>query len=269
MNYIIESWCCKLSCGIYKIENKISSKVYIGQSINIERRWKRHISSSKNENNKYYNSELYIDFRKYSINSFNFEIIEYCENDIKILHEREKYWIEYYKAFEFGYNNSFGAGGTNKLYKNYFKIVDDLKDNLLTYKEIANKYNISMQTLTAINTGRAWYHNIKYPIRESHKSEYQKIQGKNGYYKICERCGGYCDSHSQSNLCRKCFNEKKKSSFINESKIEEMKELLLTKSYDEIGVIYNITEAGVRKRCKIMGLPFRRKDLKEWRLKNK
>ena len=30
--------------GIYKIENKVNGKVYIGQSIDIEKRWKSHIS---------------------------------------------------------------------------------------------------------------------------------------------------------------------------------------------------------------------------------
>lgn len=41
---------CKV--GIYKIENKINKKVYIGQSINIEMRWKNHIRNyNLNKNN--------------------------------------------------------------------------------------------------------------------------------------------------------------------------------------------------------------------------
>ena len=32
--------------GIYKIENLINHKVYIGQSIHIERRWKEHCANS-------------------------------------------------------------------------------------------------------------------------------------------------------------------------------------------------------------------------------
>ena len=34
--------------GIYKIENKVNGKVYIGQSIDIEKRWKEHISCLNN-----------------------------------------------------------------------------------------------------------------------------------------------------------------------------------------------------------------------------
>ena len=35
-----------MTCGIYKIENKINGKVYIGQSIEIERRWQKHLNAS-------------------------------------------------------------------------------------------------------------------------------------------------------------------------------------------------------------------------------
>ena len=31
-----------MSIGIYKIENLITGKIYIGQSIHIERRWQEH-----------------------------------------------------------------------------------------------------------------------------------------------------------------------------------------------------------------------------------
>ena len=31
-----------MTCGIYKIENKESGKVYIGSSKNIEKRWEAH-----------------------------------------------------------------------------------------------------------------------------------------------------------------------------------------------------------------------------------
>ena len=40
--------------GIYQIKNNINGKMYIGKSIDIESRWKNHISVSKNpESSKY------------------------------------------------------------------------------------------------------------------------------------------------------------------------------------------------------------------------
>lgn len=36
-----------MTCGIYKIVNNINGKIYIGQSIDIERRWNAHIFKSK------------------------------------------------------------------------------------------------------------------------------------------------------------------------------------------------------------------------------
>jgi len=36
--------------GIYKITNKVNGKVYIGQSVDIERRWKEHRQRPFNSN---------------------------------------------------------------------------------------------------------------------------------------------------------------------------------------------------------------------------
>ena len=44
-----------MTCGIYKIENKINGKLYIGQSINIEERWKNHKTHYKINDEPLYN----------------------------------------------------------------------------------------------------------------------------------------------------------------------------------------------------------------------
>lgn len=90
--------------GIYKITNKINNKCYIGQSINIERRWKEHL-----------NDDIKLDraigkaFKKYGINNFTFEIIEICLEEQ--LDEKEIYWINYYNSYNNGYNMTLGGGG--------------------------------------------------------------------------------------------------------------------------------------------------------------
>ena len=70
--------------GIYKIENLINHKVYIGQSKDIERRWKYHRTRIYREEND--SLPLYRAFRKYGIENFSFNVIELCkieELDIK------------------------------------------------------------------------------------------------------------------------------------------------------------------------------------------
>lgn len=86
-----------MSCGIYKITNP-KGKIYIGQSINIEKRIESYkkLSGGKNQR-KLYNSLL-----KYSPKNHFFEIIELC--DRKLLNKRERYWQDFYDTLKTGLN---------------------------------------------------------------------------------------------------------------------------------------------------------------------
>jgi group I intron endonuclease len=87
-----------ISCGIYKITNKINGHSYIGLSKNIERRFSDHKNKAFNSNkDEDKNKVLYKAFRKYGLDNFNFEIIEECSEDL--LKEREIYWIKYYNTY--------------------------------------------------------------------------------------------------------------------------------------------------------------------------
>ena len=99
--------------GIYKIENKINGKVYIGQtSIDIEKRWRFHI-------NHEYNQHLKAAFKKYGISSFMFSVIHPINKDEYIdenylhlqLDELEKHYISQYESINSskGYNKKTGG----------------------------------------------------------------------------------------------------------------------------------------------------------------
>ena len=50
--------------------------VYIGSSIDVERRWRQHKEASINEKNHHYNYPLMIAFREFGIANFTFEVID-------------------------------------------------------------------------------------------------------------------------------------------------------------------------------------------------
>lgn len=86
--------------GIYKITNKINNKSYIGQSINIERRWKEHQEPGQT-------SVIHNAIIKYGVENFSFEILELCSYEE--LNEKEIYWISYFDTFNNGYNCTLGG----------------------------------------------------------------------------------------------------------------------------------------------------------------
>ena len=97
--------------GIYKITNLINNNAYIGLSTNIKARWSSHRSNGFNSNSQEYNYPLYRAFRKYGIENFAFEVLEELEEaeDLDLLCQKERYWIDFYDTFKNGYNQT--AGG--------------------------------------------------------------------------------------------------------------------------------------------------------------
>ncbi len=88
--------------GIYKITNKINNKSYIGQSVNIKRRWAEHRLLHRDES-----LSLKRAMRKYGIENFTFEVLEKCS--IGELCEKEVHYIQELKP---EYNRCAGGLGS-------------------------------------------------------------------------------------------------------------------------------------------------------------
>lgn len=89
--------------GIYLIRNTITDKVYVGQSINIMRRWWEHKSRAFDPNNNCYDKPLYRSMRKYGTEAFELEVL--CECNVEELNELEgKYIAEFNCITPNGYN---------------------------------------------------------------------------------------------------------------------------------------------------------------------
>lgn len=101
-------------CGIYCIKNLSTNKVYIGQALDINKRWKEHKRGLAN--NRHFNSHLQRAWNKYGENNFEFSILEEC--DKRLLEVREVYWINHYNSCDrhCGYNVKLGGlhGGHHK-----------------------------------------------------------------------------------------------------------------------------------------------------------
>lgn len=159
---------------IYKITNQINGLIYIGQTNNPNRRWREHQLLGASNQRKH--SLLYNAIHKYGVHNFIFEVIE---GPIENYNEREKYWISYYDSQnkEKGYNLtpggeeppvSYGENSNLSTYSDEIisNIQLDLLKNELSFQDISNKYNISVNYLYGLNQGKIRRdNNFSYPLR--------------------------------------------------------------------------------------------------------
>lgn len=92
-------------CGIYKITNRKTGLCYIGQSVDIAKRWKDHAKCGLGIDTPSQN-KLYQAMLRDGLINFTFELLEECERDL--LNEKEKFYINLYQACDYGYNSTSG-----------------------------------------------------------------------------------------------------------------------------------------------------------------
>ena len=87
--------------GIYKITNTLNQMCYVGQAVDIKKRWQQHIKRAVGAE-PLVNNKLYPAMIESGVENFTFEVIDKCGKDK--LNEREQYWQEFYAAKSFGYS---------------------------------------------------------------------------------------------------------------------------------------------------------------------
>lgn len=95
-------------CGIYKITNQKNNMCYIGQAVDISKRWKNHAKAGLGIDTPVGN-KLYQAMQDDGIYSFSWEVLTPCEKEE--LNSKEKYFIKLYQAYEYGYNSNQGNRG--------------------------------------------------------------------------------------------------------------------------------------------------------------
>lgn len=261
--------------GIYKIENLINHKCYIGQAVDINKRWRRHRETYTDITSREYEYPVYRAMRKYGIENFSFEIVEECLREE--LNEKERFYIEKYNAFFGGYNQTLGGDGavnTDFATKEVIiGIISDLENTDMLQREIAEKWNVDISSVNAINTGRTWHHNRTYPIQDSllHlRRQGKNVTGKRKEDWVCCDCGKQISRGATR--CYSCENIRRAS--IKKEGLpsrEELKRLIRTNGFTAIGAMYGVSDNAVRKWCDKHNLPRKVKDIKsysdeEWEL---
>ena len=246
-------------CGIYKITNKINHKVYIGQAIDIRRRWKAHHCDPFNQNSNSYNYPLYCAIRKYGIRNFIFEVLEECEIDK--LNEREIFYIAQYNANGTGgYNQTAGGNQShngNKLTESLvLEIIHRLKTSMDNSEIIGAEFKVSSHLIRGINRGDYFHMGSEsYPIRQ-HLGTVKHKEMINH----CERCGR--EIHRSARLCVECSGLAQRKSERPEPL--ELARMIKEVGFRNVGKQFGVSDNAVKNWCDAYGIPRKRKDLISW-----
>ena len=162
--------------GIYKIQNLLTGEVYIGQSKDIEKRFKEHI----------YHADSYIDQIIFETGKefFSFEVLENCSVDQ--LDNREEYYINFYHSNIEGYGYNLTKGGqhcigeSNSNCKITEKDVYDIREAYKSHERkfmVYEKYKniISKSYFSCIWEGVSWK-NVHCDVYTEENIDYYKYK---------------------------------------------------------------------------------------------
>lgn len=209
---------------IYKIENLVNNKKYIGLTNNIKRRRARHFTDLRR--NKHDNSFLQKEFNIYGEENFSFTIEFEGDVTSEEIGNKEKEFIKFYDSYKNGYNQNEGGnfgpsnGGTHLTESDLLNILSALEFMSRPGQVLADIYGVSRTTISRIKKGVN--HNTTKELYES-----LPLEERQSIYKI------FCDSYN--------FYENKVNSTIIKSKrhlTEEQVHLYLLN--EELGRIVTI-----------------------------
>lgn len=155
--------------GIYCIENLANGKRYIGQSKDIEERWRHHKWELRTQ--RHPNKHLLSAWNKFGEDSFVFYVLEECEFDE--MNEKEIQWIEKFKSFGVsGYNMT--AGGEGQFER---RLTDEQRKHLSEINKGALNANFGKHK--SVETKRKMSESAKARQRDKLSDEHkQKISSK-------------------------------------------------------------------------------------------
>lgn len=148
--------------GVYAIRNTKNNKMYIGESIDIEQRWKAHQEDL--DNGSHHSYKLQEDYDKSKNKEFRFFILEEFIFPFNakidstklqlILYCREYYYMKKYKSKSKGYNVEFTLAEILDIHSNNLRYpkyqTEDCKKFILNNKDILTTDNFNLNILNEL-----------------------------------------------------------------------------------------------------------------------
>jgi len=241
--------------GIYKILNIKNNKFYIGSSKDLNKRWIQHKSNLKNNN--HINVILQRSWNKYGKNSFVFDIIEECKENMLL--EREQYYIDTLKPkYNIGLKASGGDNLTNHpnreeiikkiikgLNKKYENMSDEERKHISDIRlgdkngNFGNNWTEEMKNIARQRSIEYFKNNEHYKIGKKHEEifgvdkakEISKKLSKAASLKIGEKNPFFGKHHSEKT--KKKLKEKRVGKYLGEQNIPF---IIDGKNYDSLGL---------------------------------
>lgn len=185
---------------IYKIENLVNHKVYVGLTNNITRRRTRHFSDLRR--NVHDNQFLQKEYNIYGKDNFSFSIVFNGDCTDEEIGKKEQEYIKLYDSYHNGYNQNeggnFGAsnGGTQLTQTDIYNILAVLEFLPRSGQTLADIYGVTRTTISRI--GKGVNHN-------QYKEEYDKmpLEERREFYNIFQE---------SYNIIEKTINNNKRKS---------------------------------------------------------
>ena len=240
-----------MTTGIYKIENRVNGKIYIGQSTHIEKRWAEHCKASSN-------SLISQAIQKYGKENFNFQILEEIK-DLKLLNQIEAKYIRSFNSLvPNGYNIVLADNQEHHQFSKYdqitfLEIINQIKNTNLSFKEIAQNYDLDISMIYYLNRGD--YHTLPYetyplrPVQDFSKKQH-----------FCLDCG--IEITKGAIRCSKCDHIKQQR--CDRPSREDLKKLIRTKSFLFIARQFGVSDNSIRKWFKNENLPYKKSEIKQY-----
>lgn len=142
---------------IYKIENLVNHRKYIGLTNNIAHRKARHFTDLKR--NIHDNSFLQKEYNIYGKDNFSFSIEFQGDVTFEQIGEKEKEFIKKYDSYKNGYNQNEGGnfgpsnGGSHLTESDIFNILSAIEFMSRPGQVLSDIFNVSRTTISRIKRG--------------------------------------------------------------------------------------------------------------------